>query len=66
MLFAVIFLIAFIVIAAFAFYLSRTIEHGEARFDASGRVISDRKPPQDQTIRPARRIDNTDKTEGEQ
>lgn len=33
MLFAIIFLIAFIVIAAFAFYLSRTIEHGEARFD---------------------------------
>ncbi|AUX70589.1 hypothetical protein CHX26_14755 [Porphyrobacter sp. HT-58-2] len=35
MLFAIIFLIAFIVIAAFAFYLSRTIEHGEARFDTS-------------------------------
>jgi hypothetical protein len=66
MLFAVIFLIAFIVIAAFAFYLSRTIEHGEARFDASGRLISDREPPKDATIRPARRIEDTETTEGEQ
>lgn len=66
MLFAVIFLIAFVVIAGFALYLSRTIEHGEARFDPSGRMIGDRDPPADETIRPARRIDPTNTTEGEQ
>ena len=66
MLFFVIFLIAFIVIAGFAFYLSRNIEHGEARFDSSGRMISDRQPAPDETVRPARRIDDLDKTEGEQ
>lgn len=47
MLFAIIFVIAFIVIAGFALYLSRTIEHGEARFDDSGRVISDQSASTD-------------------
>lgn len=65
MLFIVIFLVAFIVIAGFAFYLSRTIEHGEARFDASGRMLSESEPEGDETIRPARRIEDIGKAEGE-
>lgn len=65
MLFAIIFLIAFIVIAAFALYLSRTIEHGEARFDTRSRVIADPEARKDATIRPARRIEDTETTEGE-
>lgn len=64
MTFAIIFLAAFVAIALFARYLSRTIEHGEARFDATGRLISDREAPTDQTTRPARRIDTTNTTEG--
>ncbi|MGY6551307.1 MAG: hypothetical protein ACXIT4_05355 [Erythrobacter sp.] len=56
MLFAIIFIICFLVIGAFVLYLSRNIEHGEARFDASGKVISEQAPA---------RSDQPDKT-GEQ
>lgn len=65
MLFAVIFVIAFIVIGLFALYLSRTIEHGEARFDARGKMMSEREPASDDTIRPARRIGDSEEKEGD-
>lgn len=39
--FAIIFLLAFAAVAAFAFYLSRTIDHGEARFDTRNRKAAD-------------------------
>jgi hypothetical protein len=55
--FALIFLAAFAAIGALVVYLSRRIEHGEARFDASGRMISDRDP-----ARPAQQIDQIDTT----
>ncbi len=42
MLFAAIFVICFVVIGAFAFYLSRNIEHGEARFDTRKRENDDK------------------------
>ncbi len=38
MLFAVIFLIAFILLAGFALWLSKNVEHGEARFDTTGKA----------------------------
>lgn len=40
MTFALIFLLVFVALGVFALYLSRTIEHGEARFDT-------RNPPND-------------------
>ena len=53
MLFAFIFLVAFVLIGGFALYLSKTIEHGEARFDTTGKGNAEQK---DAT--PARRIDD--------
>ncbi len=62
MTFAIIFLLVFVALGIFAFYLSRTIEHGEARFDANGRLISDREPQSSEPARPARRIEQTETT----
>ena len=61
-LFVMIFLIAFALIGGLVMFLSRTIEHGEARFDASGKMISDPAPGPAEPARPATRIDETDKT----
>ena len=33
-----------IAVAAFAFVLSRRIEHGEARFDSAGKPAEDKQP----------------------
>jgi hypothetical protein len=60
--FIMIFLVAFALIGGLVMFLSKTIEHGEARFDASGKIISDRKPEPDEPARPARRIEQTDTT----
>ena len=65
-LFVMIFLIAFALIAGVVMFLSRTIDHGEARFDASGKMISDSAPGPAESARPAMRIDETDKTGNEQ
>ncbi|TWJ09414.1 hypothetical protein JN10_1048 [Altererythrobacter ishigakiensis] len=35
MLFAIIFLICFVLLGLFALWLSKNVEHGEARFDTS-------------------------------
>lgn len=43
--FVLIFLIAFILIAGVVMYLSRTIEHGEARFGPDGKVLKDEPKP---------------------
>ena len=57
--FVLIFLLAFVLIGGFVLYLSRTIEHGEARFDSSGREIRD-EPKQEGAARPAQRLEDTD------
>ncbi|MBV7264935.1 hypothetical protein [Erythrobacter ani] len=57
--FATIFLIAFVVIGGIVMYLSKTIDHGEARFDSSGKPMQD-KQERDGPVRPARRLDTAD------
>ncbi len=59
MLFATIFLVCFVILGGLVMYLARTIEHGEARFDASGQEIKD-EPGKDGPIVPAQRLDRTD------
>ena len=63
--FVMIFLIAFVLIGGLVMFLSKTIDHGEARFDADGRVIS--KRPKESAAhgpaRPAQKID-TSKADG--
>ena len=54
MLFAIIFLIVFVLLGGFAFWLSKNVEHGEARFDTTGKGKAEKK---DAT--PARRIDDS-------
>lgn len=66
MTFAIIFLIAFVAVGGFAFYLSRTIEHGEARFDAKGRLISDTASRPAEPARPAQRIEPIDMMDNKQ
>lgn len=44
MLFATIFLIAFAILGGVVMYLSKTIDHGEARFDKDGNVLRDPAP----------------------
>ncbi len=39
MIFVTIFLVCFVLIAGVVMFLSKTIEHGEARFDDSGKQI---------------------------
>ena len=58
--FATIFLVAFVIIGGVVMYLSKTIEHGEARFDSSGKEIKD-EPKDRGPARPAQRLD-TDNT----
>lgn len=54
MLFAIIFLIAFVLLGGFALWLSKNIEYGEARFDTTGKA--EKTEAKDAT--PARRIDD--------
>ena len=64
--FILIFLVVFVLIGGVVMYLSRTIEHGEARFDsATGKPISreDRKPAG--PVIPARRIEQAKASERE-
>lgn len=65
-LFVMIFLIAFALIGGLVMFLLRTIEHGEARFDANGKMISDTAPGPAEPARPATRIDETDTTGDDQ
>ncbi|KPP88113.1 MAG: hypothetical protein ACOCYR_02125 [Erythrobacter sp.] len=60
MLFATIFLLCFVALAGVVIYLSRTIEHGEARFDSSGKVIRDEPEDPQDAARPAQRLSETD------
>jgi hypothetical protein len=62
--FVMIFLIAFVLIAGLVMFLSRTIEHGEARFDANGKMMAECDPEQREPARPVRRIEQSD-TAGE-
>jgi len=41
--FVMIFLIAFALLGGVVMFLSKTIDHGEARFDQNGRIISDKE-----------------------
>lgn len=41
MTFAIIFVLVFVALGILALYLSRTIEHGEARFDTRNRLNDD-------------------------
>ncbi|MDJ0641497.1 MAG: hypothetical protein QNJ15_01655 [Erythrobacter sp.] len=61
--FATIFLAAFVIIGGVVMYLSKAIDHGEARFDSeTGRQLPDRqpKPPHEGSARPASRIEKAD------
>jgi hypothetical protein len=58
--FIMIFLIAFALIGGLVMFLSRTIEHGEARFDANGKMMTDDEPKHSEPARPARRIEQSD------
>ena len=60
--FILIFLLAFVVIGGLVAFLSKTIDHGEARFGPDGKVISDPAPKPTENVRPAQRMDqNSDK-----
>jgi hypothetical protein len=63
--FVTIFLIAFALIAGVVMFLSRTIEHGEARFDANGKMITEREPASSTPASPAGRIEQSDTTDNE-
>jgi len=66
MTFAIIFLISFLFLAAFAFYLSKTIEHGEARFDSTtGKVIPDGQTADESKEQPEQQPESKDKTGNE-
>lgn len=41
MLYAIIFLICFVLLGLFALWLSKNVEHGEARFDTSNTRVKD-------------------------
>ena len=41
MLYAIIFLICFVLLGAFTLWLSKNVEHGEARFDTSEKRVKD-------------------------
>ena len=47
MLAATIFLCVFVILGGVVMYLSKTIDHGEARFDADGKMISDEEKTDD-------------------
>jgi len=55
--FVLIFLVAFVLIGGVVMYLSKTIDHGEARFDASGKVIRDAAKTPPEEVKPAQRIE---------
>ena len=57
--FVMIFLIAFAIIGGVVMFLSKTIDHGEARFGPDGKVISgdSEKAAPKGPARPAQRID---------
>ena len=59
MLFATIFLVCFVILGGVVMFLSRTIEHGEARFDANGKEIRD-EPAAKGPVKPAQRLENSD------
>lgn len=67
---ATIFLVLFVLLAGVVMFLSKTIDHGEARFDSDGKVIRDdtakEKPTHTGPAQPARRLDTdlTPKTNG--
>lgn len=39
--YATIFMVCFVILGGFVMYLSKTIDHGEARFDKDGKVVRD-------------------------
>ncbi len=55
---ATIFMCIFVIIGGVVMYLSKTIEHGEARFDASGKVMRDGAQRTQGEARPASRIED--------
>ena len=59
--FATIFLVAFVVIGGVVLYLSKTVDHGEARFDSeTGKQKRDDASPPPKDARPATRIERND------
>ncbi len=59
--FATIFLAAFVIIGGVVMYLSKTIDHGEARFDSeTGKPLrgSEARPRREGPARPATRIED--------
>jgi hypothetical protein len=64
-LFATIFLLSFVALAGVVMYLSRTIEHGEARFDSSGKVMRDESEKPQSPAKPAQRRSETDPRKAE-
>jgi hypothetical protein len=65
--FVMIFLIAFVLIGGVVMFLSKTIDHGEARFGPDGKMItgdSEKAAPKG-SARPAQRIDASKASENE-
>ncbi len=61
---ATMFLVIFVVLGGVVMFLSKTIDHGEARFDSDGKIIKD-KPEHTGPARPTQKIarqPNTDET----
>ena len=42
-------------------WVRKNVDHGEMRFGPDGKMISEREPERSEPIRPARRIEDTDK-----
>ena len=59
--FVMIFLLAFVIIGGVVMFLSKTIDHGEARFGPDGKVITETKPKPAGPARPAQRLAQDDK-----
>ncbi|MEP0393054.1 MAG: hypothetical protein ABJ205_03695 [Erythrobacter sp.] len=57
--FVLIFLVAFVIVGGVVMFLSKTIDHGEARFGPDGKVISgdSQHAAPEGRARPAQRID---------
>lgn len=70
MLFATIFLVCFVLLAGLVMFLSKTIDHGEARFDSSGKEMKNTPSDEGETntdgARPATRIESDKDQTGDQ
>ena len=63
LIYAIIFMACFVLIGGVVMFLSKTIDHGEARFDSEGKVINETSEgPTLNEAKPAQRIDEDGKS----